>query len=105
MCDRVAILSRGRCVAVGDVADLLSQAQGSAVIVRLDDAARGAEVLRAAGLEVTESADGLRVATPPRDAANVARTLAAADLYPYELRPDEVDLETVFLELTEEQAP
>lgn len=101
MCDRVAILSGGRCVAVGDVAEMLSRAQESGVLVRVDDPARGAEVLRAAGFETAESGDGLRVALPPRDAAKITRALAAADLYPYELRPDEVDLETVFLELTE----
>lgn len=105
MCDRVAILSRGRLVAVGDVDDLLARAQGSAVLVRLDDLARGADVLRHAGMETTVSADGLRVAVPPREGAAIARTLAAAGLYPYELRPDEVDLETVFLELTGEASP
>ncbi|HEX2295748.1 MAG TPA: ABC transporter ATP-binding protein [Actinomycetota bacterium] len=105
MCDRVAIVSRGRLVAQGDVDDLLRRAQGSGVLVRLDDPARGAEVLRAAGMETTESDGALRVAIPPREAAGVARTLAGSGLYPYELRPDEVDLETVFLELTGEQAP
>ncbi len=105
MCDRVAILSRGRCVAVGDVTELLDRAQKSGLLVRLDDPAKGAEVLRAAGFEVTESDGGLRVPIPPRDGAKVARALAAADLYPYELRPDEVDLETVFLDLTEEPGP
>jgi ABC-2 type transport system ATP-binding protein len=105
MCDRVAILSRGRCVAVGGVDDLLQRAQGSGVLVRLEDPVRGAEVLRAAGMEVAESSGALRVAVPPRDGASVARTLASAGLYPYELRPDEVDLETVFFELTGEAAP
>ncbi|HYP22479.1 MAG TPA: ABC transporter ATP-binding protein [Actinomycetota bacterium] len=101
MCDRVAILSRGRCVAVGDVEELLRQAQGSGVLVRLDDPSRGAEVLRAAGLEATESERGLHIAVPPDQGSRVARVLAEAGLYPNELRPDEVDLETVFLDLTE----
>ncbi len=105
MCDRVAILSRGRLVAVGDVHDLLERAQGSAVLVRLDDQERGAEVLRRAGMETTVSAGALRVAVPAREGAAIARALAAAGLYPYELRPDEADLETVFLELTGEADP
>ena len=37
---------------------------------------------------------------PAADAERVSRTLAARDLFVTELRPDEVDLETVFLELT-----
>ena len=104
MCDRVAILSRGRCVAVGDVEELLRQAQGSGVLVRLDDLAQGAEVLRSAGMDVAAAERALRVSIPPSDGAKVARALADEGLYPYELRPDEVDLETVFLELTEEPA-
>ena len=102
MCDRVAILSRGRCVAVGDVDELLQGAQGSALLVKLDEPERGADVLRRAGIDTTVLADGLRVAVPPREGARVTRALAGEELYPYELRPDEVDLETVFLELTGE---
>jgi hypothetical protein len=40
------------------------------------------------------------VGLPPSDAARVTRTLADRGLYLTELRPDEADLETVFLELT-----
>jgi uncharacterized protein YcgL (UPF0745 family) len=39
---------------------------------------------------------------PPADAAQVTRALADQGLYLTELRPDEADLETVFLELTNE---
>ena len=105
MCDRVAILSRGRSVAQGDVSDLLERAQGSGVVVRVDELERSADVLRRAGMETAVASGALRVAVPPREGARIARALAAEGLYPYELRPDEVDLETVFLELTGEQAP
>jgi ABC-2 type transport system ATP-binding protein len=104
MCDRVAILSRGRLVAQGDVEELLSSARGSGVIVRVEDPDRAAEVLKRAGMEAAVAEGAVRVAIPPRDGAQVSRTLAAEGLYPYELRPDEVDLETVFLELTGEPA-
>ncbi|HEX2056834.1 MAG TPA: ABC transporter ATP-binding protein [Actinomycetota bacterium] len=105
MCDRVAILSRGRCVGQGSVEDLLRRAEGSGVLVRLDDPGRGAEVLRRAGMDPAPAGDALRVAVAPKDGASVVRALAAEGLYPYELRPDEVDLETVFLELTGEASP
>ena len=39
------------------------------------------------------------MAAPPGDAERVTRTLAERQLYLTELRPVEVDLETVFLEL------
>jgi ABC-2 type transport system ATP-binding protein len=105
MCDRVAILSRGRLVAQGDVADLLESAQGSGIVVRLDELEQGAEALARAGMETVVVAGGLRVAIPPREGSKVTRALAEAGLYPYEVRPDEADLETVFLELTGEVEP
>jgi hypothetical protein len=43
-----------------------------------------------------------RVALPPEEAATVTKALAAEGLYLTELRADEADLETVFLELTGE---
>ena len=42
------------------------------------------------------------VALPPEEAATVTKALAAEGLYLTELRADEADLETVFLELTGE---
>lgn len=42
-------------------------------------------------------------ALPSADGARVSKALADAGLYPSELRPDEADLETVFLELTADQ--
>jgi ABC-2 type transport system ATP-binding protein len=42
----------------------------------------------------------VRVEHPPDRAAAVTKALADAGIYLTELRPDEADLETVFLELT-----
>jgi ABC-2 type transport system ATP-binding protein len=101
-CDRVAILSRGRCVRSGPVSELLQATGGEGVLVRVDDPERGAEALRAAGMDVSRLDDRLRVAVPATDGALVSRALAGAGIYPSELRADEADLETVFLELTAE---
>ncbi len=103
-CDRVAILSRGRCVAAGAVSDVLAARQASGVIVRVDEIDRARDVLAAANVHATVADGELKVDVPPRDAARVTRILAAADLYLSELRPHEVDLETVFLELTADPA-
>ncbi|HEX9717483.1 MAG TPA: ABC transporter ATP-binding protein [Actinomycetota bacterium] len=103
--DRVAILSRGRCVAAGPVDEVLAGGRARGLIARVEDLPAGAEVLRAAGMPVSVDGDALRVDLPPSDAATVTRALAERGLYVTELRPDEVDLETVFLELTREAEP
>jgi ABC-2 type transport system ATP-binding protein len=102
-CDRVAILARGRCVAAGPVAEVLANGDGAGLLVRLDDLAAGRAVLLGAGIHAAPDGDALRVALPPGQAAAVTRTLAGRGLYVTELRPDEADLEAVFLELTAER--
>lgn len=103
-CDRVAILARGRCVAAGPVAEVLTAGRAAGMIVKLDDLAAGDSALREAGIEATMTGDALHVALSPGEAARVTETLAARGLYLTELRPDEADLETVFLELTRDEA-
>jgi ABC-2 type transport system ATP-binding protein len=102
-CDRVAILARGRCVAAGPVTDVLANSHGAGLLVRLEDLDRGRAVLAAAGIPASLDGDALRVALAPAEAATVTHALAGQGLYLTELRPDEADLETVFLELTAEQ--
>jgi ABC-type multidrug transport system ATPase subunit len=101
--DRVAILARGRCVKSGPVAEVLSGGRAMGMRVRLDDLDSGRRVLDEAGI-VAAPIDGyLMVALPPAEAARITRALAEQGLYVSELRPDEVDLETVFLELTRDE--
>jgi ABC-2 type transport system ATP-binding protein len=102
-CDRVAILARGRCVAAGPVAEVLANGHSAGLLVRLEDLDRGRAVLAAAGIPVLLDGDRLRVALAPAEAATVTHALAGQGLYLTELRPDEADLETVFLELTAAQ--
>jgi ABC-2 type transport system ATP-binding protein len=103
--DRVAILARGRLVTTGPVHEVLATRGGQGLIVRLADLDAGVAALRAAGIEATRTGDALRADLPVEDAERVSRTLAARDLFVTELRPDEVDLETVFLELTRDPEP
>ncbi|SRR5712692_712571 len=100
--DRVAILSRGRSVAAGPVAQVLSAGRAEGLIVRLADLTGGLKALRSAGFEAAMNDQDIRVTVPPAEAARVTRALADQGLYLTELRPDEADLETVFLELTNE---
>ena len=104
--DRVAILARGRLVKTGPVQDVLAARGGQGLIVRLGNLDAGAAALREAGIGAERTDDALRVDLPAADAERVTRTLAARELFVTELRPDEVDLETVFLELTRDpEAP
>ncbi|MDP9242327.1 MAG: ABC transporter ATP-binding protein, partial [Actinomycetota bacterium] len=105
--DRVAIIAHGRSVATGTVDEVLASRGAAGMVVGLRDPDQGRAVLASAGIE-SITVDGLlRVDSPPSEAELLSRTLAEQGLYVSELRPDEIDLETVFLELTsdEQQGP
>jgi ABC-2 type transport system ATP-binding protein len=101
MCDRVAILARGRLVTSGTVEEVLAHGHRAAMVVRVAETARAADVLRAAGFDVSPDGEALQVVAEPADGARINELLADAGMYLSELRPAEVDLETVFFELTE----
>jgi ABC-2 type transport system ATP-binding protein len=101
--DQVAILAKGRLIKAGTVHEVLVAQRGEGVIVKTKDLQAGLAALTDAGLEVTATPDALRVAVAPDDAERISRTLAERGLYVTELRPDEVDLETVFLDLTADE--
>jgi ABC-2 type transport system ATP-binding protein len=98
--DRVAILAKGRTVATGPVHQVLTSGRSAGLVVRLEDLAAGMRALADAGIPAASDDGTIRVDLPPEDAARVTRTLADRGLYLSELRADEADLETVFLELT-----
>ena len=100
-CDRVAILDRGRTVVSGTVAEVVARSGRAArAVVRVPDTAGGAEVLRSAGFVVVVDSGALRVDLGDRPAHDITRTLAGSGHWVSELRPDEVTLEDLFLELT-----
>jgi ABC-2 type transport system ATP-binding protein len=104
VCDRVAILARGRCITTGSVDEVLHAGRTAGLVARLGphEAAGGVEALAAAGIEATVSpSDGVvRVRLAPSQGARVTRVLAERGLFVSELRPDEATLEDVFLQLT-----
>jgi ABC-2 type transport system ATP-binding protein len=104
-CDRVAILSQGRCVAAGPVADVLRRGASSTLLVGLADLDAGLAALHDAGIPASRNHTLLHVELPPTDAARVSEVLARRALWVTELRTDEVTLEDVFLELTAPSAP
>jgi ABC-2 type transport system ATP-binding protein len=98
--DRVAIIARGRLITSGLVGDVLAARGGEGLVVKLADLRAGLAALTADGIEASMATDALHVSLPGHEAERVSRTLAAQGLFVTELRPSEVDLETVFLELT-----
>jgi ABC-2 type transport system ATP-binding protein len=99
-CDRVAILARGRCVAAGPVREVLTSRRAARLVVRVDDLERGVEALCDAGIPAAIRDGTIRVALDASEGPRVTRTLAERGLYLGELREEEADLESVFLELT-----
>jgi ABC-2 type transport system ATP-binding protein len=102
ICDSVTIISLGRRVAAGPVAEVLAQHSGGGFRVRLDavtDLPVAADALRTVGAQVTTHDDHLVVSAIDRPAM-VTRTLADHGIYLSELAPVTADLESVFLELT-----
>lgn len=102
ICDRVAILRRGRCVTSGLVHDVMAAGGAAGFLVRVDDLDTAARVLDRAGMRTQRTDDGLLRVEQVRSAARVTETLAAERLWVTELRPEERTLEDVFLELTGE---
>jgi ABC-2 type transport system ATP-binding protein len=102
ICDSVTIISSGRRVAAGSVAEVLATHASTSVKVRLEpgiDMLGAAEILRANGAQVTVEQDFFTVGNAGNP-AQITRILAERQIYVSELTPVSADLESVFLELT-----
>jgi len=102
ICDSVTIISLGRRVASGPVADVLARHSSGSVRVRLEtpaDLPAAADLLQSAGAAVALHPDHLMVTAVDRPSW-VTRTLAEKGFYVSELSPVTADLEDVFLQLT-----
>jgi len=101
--DRVAIVKKGRMVAQGTVAELL----GTGQYLRMRAADNEALARALAGVPFVtgvERVDGFVRATAPTDkAAELNMALAGKGIYVSELSAWETDLESVFLDLTDEE--
>jgi ABC-2 type transport system ATP-binding protein len=103
ICDSVTIISRGRRVTAGSVSEVLAQHSGSSVRVRLEavaDLPAAAQLITGVGAHVSVEHDHLMVTGLDRP-AQITRVLAERGFWVSELAPVTVDLESVFLELTE----
>jgi ABC-2 type transport system ATP-binding protein len=102
ICDSVTIISAGKRVAFGSVADVLARHESSSVKVRLEpgvDLRPAIGLLRANGADITVETDHFVVGNAGNP-AQITRLLSEQQIYVYELTPVAADLESVFLELT-----
>jgi ABC-2 type transport system ATP-binding protein len=104
VCDRVLILNKGEVIAQGEVKELLSQAHG--LELRIEDAGRAAEVVSKFKWVqgVSHAGDILQIQASPERAPELLAALASHSLFPFEVRPVESTLESVFLDLTNERS-
>ncbi len=101
-CDRVAILSRGRCVTSGTVEEVLHAGRSDALILKTADLDGALAALAGKGIAAARVDDHLRAEVDPTQAAQLNHAMAEAGHWLTELRPDEATLEDVFLRLTED---
>ncbi len=101
-CDIVTIISHGKLIDTGPVADLISKAGGRTLRATIDDAPGALTVLVAAGFgaRLGSAPDTIDIDLEAEHGSNVTHHLAAAGRYLRALEPQGATLESTFLELT-----
>ena len=100
VCDSVAILSRGKLIAQGDVSELVKS--GEQVQLRTTDDAKAKEVLSMVDwVSEVEEEEGYLVASAPSNrSGELTAALSGAGVYVTEMMPRAKSLEQYFLEVT-----
>lgn len=104
VCDSVAILSHGRLIAQGDVAELLQDRGKPQVRLRTTDDHKAREILNAlAWVESVGADNGCLVAgVEPDRSWEITAALSRNEVYVSEMTPAQMSLEQYFLEVTDE---
>ena len=102
VCDSVTIISRGRLIAQGAVADLLRAQRREQVRVKTTDNARARETLSALEWveDVAVEAGSLLVTAPTARSGDLTTALSRAGVSVTEMAPVQTSLEEYFLEVT-----
>jgi ABC-2 type transport system ATP-binding protein len=100
ICDRIAILNRGKVVVQGRVGALLGA--GARIEIRVSRTEEAERLLAAEPWveSVEREGDRLFVAAPQARAADLNAALARQEIYASEIRPQELSLEQYFLDVT-----
>ena len=102
VCDSVTIISRGRLIAQGSVADLLRARRSEQVRVKTTDDARARETLSVLEWveDVAVEAGSLLVTAPIARSGDLTSALSRAGVSVTEMAPVQTSLEEYFLEVT-----
>ncbi|CAN5405154.1 ABC transporter ATP-binding protein [soil metagenome] len=103
VCHSVSIIGNGRLLASGAVEDLVGEQQVKQVRVRVAEPDAAQRVLQASRWRVTRDGEAL-VVEGAEHAEDITRALAARQIYVRELTPVRADLESVFLQLTQDSS-
>ena len=101
VCDRVAILRRGKLLQMGTVSDIVGQ--GGFLEIQVAEPERAAEIIRALPFvkRVSVQDERLSVVAPEERGADISRALGDAGLYVTAMAARHSSLEDAFLELTD----
>ena len=103
VCDSVTIISKGKLVAQGEVAELVRSAKGKQVRVKTTDDAKAREILSALDSvgEVGAMEDGaLSVSAPIERSGELTAAMSRSEVYVTEMAPAGMSLEQYFLDVT-----
>ena len=102
VCDSVAILSHGRVIAQGDVAELLQERGQAQVRLRTTDNAKASDILTALAWVESVSADNgyLIAGVAPDRSWEITAALSRNEVYVAEMAPAQMSLEQYFLDVT-----
>ncbi len=105
VCDSVAILSKGKLIAQGNVDDLVRPQGDERIRLRTTDNAKAVEVLMA--LEWVTSVDidsgSLLVSAASERSPEISTALGRSEIFVTEMAAEETSLEQYFLDVTEEE--
>jgi ABC-2 type transport system ATP-binding protein len=103
LCDRVAIVSRGRVVYEGALDELIASTGGRYTLRTTDD--RAAAEIAGRAFEIKAGAGGIEFAADERAVAALTLELAQADIGLLALVPRTATLEELFFRMTEGPRP
>ena len=104
VCDSMAILSHGRLIVQGDVAELLQERGQAQVRLHTTDDTKARGILSALAWVDSVSADNgyLVVGADPERSWEITAALSRNDVYVAEMTPAQMSLEQYFLDVTDE---
>ncbi len=104
VCDSVTIISKGKLIAQGPVAELVASRRGEQVRVRTTDNDKARQILSTLDWveSVTDGNEDLLVNAPIERSWELTAALSRSEVYVTEMGPVRVSLEEYFLEVTGE---